>query len=272
MITAASLAAAHAALRERQPLVHNIISAVSANFAANVLLALGAAPAMAESPDEVESFAAAADALAVNLGMITPPRATAMRLAAASAAAVGTPWALDPVGAGAIADRTSFAHELCRLRPTAIRGNASEILGLSGEAGRGRGVDAGTGSGEALMAARRLAAETGAVVAVTGAVDYVTDGARAIALRNGHPMMTRITAMGCAATAVAAACVAVGDDPLLAVSHGLSMVGIAGEMAAQTARGPGSMQVAFLDALSALDYARLRIGVGDGASDAPAIS
>ena len=259
MITASSLAAAHAALRGGRPLVHNIISAVSANFAANVLLALGAAPAMAESPDEVGSFAAVADALAVNLGMITPPRAEAMRLAAASASKAGKPWVLDPVGAGGIADRARFARELCQLRPWAIRGNASEILGLAGEVGRGRGVDAVTGSAEALLAARRLAAETGAVIAVTGAVDYVTDGAQAVALENGHALMTRITAMGCAASAVVAACLALDADRPRAVAHALSMVAVAGEMAAASARGPGSMQVAFLDALPAIDCARLRV-------------
>jgi len=182
MITPASLAAALAAVRARRPLVHNLTSAVVANFTANALLALGAAPAMVESPDEVAAFAASADALVVNLGTLTPGRAAVMRMAVAAASTAGRPWAVDPVGAGAIASRTEFAQELCRLRPTAIRGNASEILGLAGEAGGGRGVDTGASSDAAIVAARRLADATGAVVAVTGQVDYVTDGAGVVAL------------------------------------------------------------------------------------------
>src|ERR1700679_1665374 len=141
MITSVSLAATLAALREQRPLVHNLTSAVVANFTANALLALGAAPAMVESLDEVAAFAASADAVVVNLGTLTPARAAVMRVTVQAATTARKPWALDPVGGGAIAARTVFAQELCRLRPAAIRGNASEILGLAGEAGGGRGVD-----------------------------------------------------------------------------------------------------------------------------------
>ena len=258
MITSASLADALAHLRQRRPLVHNLTSAVVANFTANALLSLGAAPVMAEGADEVALVAAAADALVINLGMLTPQRASAMRAAVAAASGAGRPWALDPVGVGAIAPRTDFARDLCRLRPTAIRGNASEILGLLGEGG-GRGVDTTARSDAAIAVARQLARETGAIVAVTGAVDYVTDGARLVSLHNGDPMMTRVTGMGCAATAIVGACLATDAAPLAAVAHALSIVGIAGETAAQGARGPGSMQIAFLDALAALDTSRLRV-------------
>lgn len=258
MITANSLAATLASLRQRRPLVHNLTSAVVANFTANALLALGAAPAMVESPEEVAAFAASADALVVNLGTLTPARAAVMRLAVAAARTAGKPWALDPVGAGAIAARTAFAQELCRLRPTAIRGNASEILGLAGEQRGGRGVDTGASSDAAVAAAQRLAAASGAVVGVTGAVDYATDGARVVALRNGHTMMTGVTGMGCAATAIVGACLALGGDALEGVAHALAVTGIAGEMAARVARGPGSLQVAYLDALFAPDPTLLR--------------
>jgi hydroxyethylthiazole kinase len=258
MITPASLAAAVALLGARRPLVHNITNAVVANFTANALLALGAAPVMAEGAEEVAAVAASADALVVNLGTLTAARAAAMRLAVDAAVAAGRPWALDPVGVGAIVPRTVFAQELCRLRPAAIRGNASEILGLAGEAGGGRGVDSGAGSGDAVAAARRLAGQTGGVVAVTGAVDYITDGARVLLLHNGDKLMTRVTGMGCTATAIIGACLAVGGDALDAVAHGLAITGIAGEMAARGARGPGSMQVAFLDALAGLDETLLK--------------
>jgi hydroxyethylthiazole kinase len=228
---------------------------------------------MVEGADEVPAFAAAADAVVVNLGMLTTARAGVMRQAVTAAAAAGKPWAVDPVGAGAIPARTAFARELCQLRPTAIRGNASEILGLVGEAGGGRGVDTGAASDAAIAAARNLAAMTGAVVAVTGAVDYIVDGRRGVddprgvALRNGHEMMTLVTGMGCAATAIVGACLAVSDDALLGVAHALAITGIAGEMAARVARGPGSLQVAYLDALAALDPALLRAELrADGAA------
>jgi hydroxyethylthiazole kinase len=264
MITPATLAATLAALSARRPLVHNLTSAVVANFTANALLALGAAPAMAEGSDEVAAFAAAADAVVINLGMLTPARAAVMRMAASAAAGAGKPWVLDPVGAGAIGPRTKAARDLCRLRPAAIRGNASEILGLAGKAGGGRGVDSGAGSDAALTAARLLAAQTGAVVAVTGAVDYVTDGARVLALRNGHPLMTRVTGMGCAATSIVGACLGLGGAALEGVAHGLSIVGVAGGMAARTARGPGSMAVGFLDVLGGIDPQALLVEVVGG--------
>ncbi len=269
MITTDSLAATLAALRQRRPLVHNLTSAVVANFTANALLALGAAPAMVESPDEVAAFAASADALVVNLGTLTPGRAAVMRLAVAAAVAAGKPWALDPVGAGAIAARTAFAQEFCQLRPTAIRGNASEILGLAGESGGGRGVDAGASSDAAVAAAQHLAGATGAVVAVTGAVDYITDGGRVVALHNGDPMMTRVTGMGCAATAIIGAFLAIGGDALASVAHALATTGIAGEMAAPGAHGPGSLQVAYLDALFAPDPGLLRAELRATASASP---
>jgi len=250
MLSVTALAATSFALRARAPLVHNLTSAVVANFTANALLAIGAQPAMVESAEEVAGFAAIADALVINIGSLTPARAEVMRVAIAAAVAAGTPWVLDPVGAGAIGARTGFAREFAALRPAAIRGNASEILGLAGETGFGRGVDSGTGSEAAVDAARRLAISTGAIVAVTGAVDYVTDGTLVVAVAHGHPMMTRVTGMGCAASAITAAVLAVQPDRLRAVAHALALTGIAGEVAARDARGPGSLMIGYLDALA----------------------
>ncbi len=249
-----------ALLPTRRPLVHNLTNAVAANFVANALLALGAAPVMAEGADEVADVAASADAVVINLGMLSPERAAVMRMAALSAGVAGKPWVLDPVGVGAIPRRTRFAQDLCRLRPTAIRGNASEILALAGGVGSGRGVDSGAEPEAAVAAARRLACASGAVVAITGAVDHITDGARVLKLRNGHELMTRVTGMGCAATAIVGACLALGGEALTNVAHALAITGIAGEMAALTARGPGTMLAAFLDALAAPDPKRLRTG------------
>ena len=257
MTAPAEIAATLAAVRSRRPLVHNITSAVVANLTANALLALGASPAMAESADEVEALAGRADALVINLGVLSPERAAAMRLAAAAARDRGRPWALDPVGAGAIGSRAQAADALLRLGPAALRGNASEVLSLAGAGAGGRGVDALAGSGAAVEAARALAARTGAVVAVTGATDYVTDGARVVAVRNGHSLMAAVTGLGCAATAIIGACLAVEPDRLAAAAHGLALIGVAGELAAERCRGPGSLAVELLDALHGLDAGAL---------------
>ncbi len=242
-----------AAIRTRVPLVHNITNVVVANVTANALLALGASPAMVQAEEEVGEFAGIADALVVNLGTVTTERAVAMRIAVVAAVEAGTPWVLDPVAVGAIGFRTRLAGELIWERPSAIRGNASEILSLAGFGGAARGVDSSARSEAAQQAARQLARTTGAAVAVTGPVDYVTDGTRLIAIRNGHPMMTRVTGTGCTATAILGACLAVEGDRVGASAHALVLIGIAGEIAAERARAPGSFQVALLDALYELD-------------------
>ena len=129
-------------LRARRPLVHNITNYVAMSVSANVLLALGASPAMVHAAEEVEDFVAISDALAVNIGTLSPPWVAAMRAAVMRARALGKPWVLDPVGCGATAYRTQVAAELAALAPTVIRGNASEILNLSGQVGAaGKGVD-----------------------------------------------------------------------------------------------------------------------------------
>ena len=244
-----------AAIRARAPLIHNITNLVVTNSTANALLALGASPAMVEGADEVEEFAATAAALVINLGTMNADRAAAMRLAVGAAIAAGRPWILDPVAVGAISYRTGIARELILRRPAVIRGNASEILALAGEAGGGKGVDSGVLPEAALEAAHRLAVRTGAAVAVTGATDFVTDGRRVVAVHNGDAMMTRVTGLGCTATAIIGACLAVESDSLIAAAHGLVLIGVAGEIAASRARGPGSLQMELIDALYLLDEA-----------------
>ncbi len=255
--SAEAVAATLAAIRARAPLVHNITNFVVTNSTANALLAVGASPAMVEGADEVAAFVAIADALVVNLGTLSPPRAAVIRAAVAAARAAGTPWVLDPVAVGAIPTRAALARELLALGPAVVRGNGSEIAALTGGAG-GRGVDSTAGAEAGPEAARRLATEAGLVAAVTGAVDHVTDGRRMIAIANGHPMMTRVTGLGCTATALIGACLAVEADPLAAAAHGLAILGVAGEIAAARARGPGSLQMEILDALYRLDADMLR--------------
>ncbi|MFO1371667.1 MAG: hydroxyethylthiazole kinase [Candidatus Competibacteraceae bacterium] len=241
-------------VRERQPLVHNITNFVVMNNTANALLALGASPAMIHSSDEVEDFVAISQALVINIGTLYSEQIAACKLAAARARAVGVPWILDPVGAGATPYRQAAANAIARLKPNVIRGNGSEILTLvQGQAGQGRGVDSLHGSDAALDAARQLAANTGATVAITGAVDYVTDGQRVAAIENGHPLMARVTGLGCSATAVIGAFLGVERDAFLATVAGLTVFGVAGEIAVERSLGPGTLQVALLDALYALE-------------------
>ncbi|MGY6633891.1 MAG: hydroxyethylthiazole kinase [Alkalilacustris sp.] len=239
-------------MRRTAPLVHNITNFVAMNVMANVLLAAGASPAMVHAREEAAEFAAIAQALSVNIGTADPAWGAAMQEAAAVMAASGKPWAFDPVGVAATAFRRDLAGELLAARPTIIRGNASEILTLAGMGGAARGVDAGDSVEAAEEAARLLARRTGGIVAATGPVDFVTDGTRAFRVGNGHPLMTRVTVLGCSLTGLAAA-FAVEQPPLEAVTAALAYYGLAGERAATVAQGPGSFQVAFLDALAALE-------------------
>lgn len=246
------------AVREQAPLVHNITNFVVMNNTANALLALGASPAMIHATDEVEDFVTVSRALVVNIGTLYSEQVAACKLAAARAKAVGVPWVLDPVGAGATPYRRTVAAALARLGPKVIRGNGSEILTLAqATSGSGRGVDSVDASEAALAAAQRLAVERQTVVAVTGAVDYVTDGVRVAEIHNGDPLMARVTGLGCSATAVIGAFLAVEPEGFAATLAALAVFGVAGEVAAGWAAGPGSLQVALLDALYTLDEATL---------------
>ncbi len=247
-----------ARLRAAAPLVHNITNYVVMNATANALLAVGASPAMVHALEEVESFTPLARALVVNIGTLSPPWLAAMEAAARAARAAGVPWALDPVAAGATPFRTQAASRLARLGPAVVRANASEILALAGVAGGvPRGVDSAHASEAAREAAAGLARSLDAVVAVTGAVDYVTDGRRTTAVANGHPLLTRVTGTGCIATALVGAFLGAGLPAFDAAVAGLATLGVAGEIAAAGAAGPGSFEVALRDALHGLDDAAL---------------
>lgn len=253
-----------ARLRATAPLVHNITNYVAMATMANVLLAIGASPAMVHAREEAAEFVPLAAALTVNIGTLSPEWLAAMREAATAARAQGRPWVLDPVAIGATAYRRRAALELLALRPTVVRGNASEIIALAAAAGvadsgggRGKGADAGDEVAAAEFAAQALARDSGAVVAVTGPRDLITDGASVWHVANGHPLMPRVTALGCALTGVVGAFVGAGSDPLAGTVAALAAYGLAGERAAAQAAGPGSFAVAFLDALAALTPADL---------------
>ena len=227
-------------LRAKAPRVHCLTNAVAQAFTANVLLALGAVPSMTIAREEVADFVADADALLVNLGTLDPERQGAIEVALPAAARAGLPWVLDPVFADASLPRLGFAQGLLNRRPTVLRANGGELAALSG-----------------ARDAAIFAEATGVTVALTGAEDVISDGARTMRIANGDPMLTRITATGCAAGAVVAAFLAVEPDPVVAATSALAVFGVAADMAGETAKGPGSFAVALLDALYLLDGAAL---------------
>lgn len=236
-------------LRTERPLVQNITNFVAMDISANALLAAGASPAMVHAKEEVKDFVAISGALAINIGTLSPDWVDAMHLAASEAVSRSIPWVLDPVGAGATAYRTHTSESLAARRPTVIRGNASEILALAaGAAGTG-GVDASHSSDDVAEHARTLAAKLGCVIAMTGETDFVTDGDRTIAIANGHVMMTRVTAVGCTATALVAAACVVEQNPLVAATAALVFLGVCGERAAEGSPSPGTFRVRLIDAL-----------------------
>jgi hydroxyethylthiazole kinase len=253
--------AIHAALqdlRARRPLVHNITNYVAMTVSANVLLALGASPAMVHAVEEVEDFAAISDALAINIGTLSPPWVEAMHAAIGRARSLGKPWVLDPVGCGATPYRTKVAADLAALGPTVIRGNASEIMSLAGQVGAaGKGVDSSARAEDATGAAGALAQRTGSVVAVTGATDYVSDGTSLAAVHAGHALMPLSTALGCALSAVTAAFAAV-RPPWQAAIAALAVFGAAGSVAAANCRGPGHLPAEICDALHRMDLETLQ--------------
>jgi hydroxyethylthiazole kinase len=234
-----------ARLRARSPRVHCITNAVAQNFTANALLAVGAVPSMTVAPYEIAEYVARADALLVNLGTLDRERREAAEVAIEEATDEQRPWVLDPVFVDRSQPRTAFAKALVGKKPWAVRLNGAEFSALADTAP----MD------DAL---RRYALHQLGVLALTGATDVVTDGSRIVKIKNGDPLMSRVTAMGCAGAAVLAACLAVEGDAWVATAAGLLLFAVAGECAAQRARGPGSLAVEILDALHGLDRETLR--------------
>ncbi|GLQ98948.1 hydroxyethylthiazole kinase [Dyella mobilis] len=246
-------------VRHASPLVQCITNFVAMNYAANVLLAAGASPAMVHAPEEAGEFARLAGAVTINIGTPSSEWLEGMLAAAKAATDAGRPWILDPVAHFATAYRRKAIKELLALHPAVIRGNASEIMALAGQVSAGRGVDAGDSVEQAQAAATSLARSSHAVVAVTGAVDFVTDGSHAVHIRGGSTWMPQVTAMGCALTGLIGAFAAVHpQDSFLATISALACFSVAGEHAEAQSSGPGSFAYRFIDALAALDAQTLR--------------
>lgn len=260
-LSASDLWADVLAVRERSPLVHNITNWVVVNFNANTLLAAGASPVMAHAHEEVADMAGIAQALVLNIGTLDPYWIESMRLALLAATQRGIPVVLDPVGAGATPYRNrSIELLLSTAAPTVVRGNGSEIMSVAGAAVQTRGVDSSAHADTALDAAQALVARTGGVVCVSGPTDHILDAQQRWArLSNGHEWMTRITGVGCSATALIGAFCAVQPDAWRATVAAMALLGVAGEVAAQAmqaqGRGVGSMQAALLDGLQLTDQA-----------------
>ena len=251
-VTAQQIAAALAALREQAPLVQCLTNVVVTQWTANVLLAVGAAPAMVDNPREAGPFATIAGGVLVNLGTPYEETVAAMHEAVQAAGGAGTPWVLDPVAAGAVAWRTGVAHELLTLAPPAIiRGNASEMMALAGGLG-GKGVESVHTPEAAIDTAAALARKHGAVVAVSGPVDHLTDGDRLLRISNGHRWLTQVTGGGCALGALMAGFAAVVEDALVAAAAATAVLTVAADVAAEGAAGPGSFAVRLLDQLAAV--------------------
>ena len=231
-------------LRARAPRVHCITNTVAQNFTANALLAAGCIPSMTLSAEEIGGFVSGSNALLLNLGTLDPERRQATEIAVTAAAERGLPWVLDPVFVDRSPARAEFARSLLARKPAVLRLNRAEFAALAGASADRTGAEA-------------FALAHGCVVAISGKADLVSDGTRAVEIANGHPLMSQVTAMGCAGSALLAACLAVADDAFTASVAALLLFGIAGELAAEHAKGPGTFAVNILDALHALDMSTL---------------
>lgn len=239
-------------VRTQAPLVGCITNSVVTNYTANLLLAIGAAPAMVDIIGEAGMFAGFANAYLINLGTPTPEQLGAAREAAPAALEMGNPWVLDPVAIGVLPVRTAAAAELVEHRPSVIRGNASEIIALAGLGAGGRGVDAADSVDSALVAAKSLAQRFGSVVAISGAVDAITDGKTLVRVYGGSELLTKVTGAGCALGAAIGAFCGVEKDYLSATVAVHAAYAAASEQAAVMSAGPATFGVNFLDCLAGL--------------------
>jgi hydroxyethylthiazole kinase len=238
------------AVRTQSPLVHNITNHVVMNNTANALLAIGASPIMSHAREEIDEMVALCNVLVVNIGTLDHTWSDAMLQAARRAKALKKPWILDPVGAGATSYRNRILSQLIALHPTAIRGNASEILALAkANQSKTKGVDSTAKSQEALDAAQALHKLSGAVIGVSGETDFIVSNQPVVQIHNGTPLMTRVTGLGCSATALIGAFLAVVENKTEAMAAATALLSIAGELAEKTSNGPGSLQMNLLDKL-----------------------
>lgn len=253
-------------VRNTTPLVHCITNYVTVNDVANVLLACGGSPIMADAAEEVEEITAICTALDINIGTLNDRTIAAMLKAGKKANKLSHPVVLDPVGAGASSLRTKTTFDLLtNVKFSVIRGNISEIKTVDLGSGTTQGVDADVRDTvteanleEAVSFAKRLSEKTGAVIAITGAIDIVADSTSAFVIRNGHPSMSKITGTGCMLTAMIAAFVGANQElPLLATAAAVCTMGLCGERAYHRVElenaGTSSMRTYIIDEISKMN-------------------
>ena len=245
-------------VRKVSPLIHNITNYVTVNDVANVLLACGASPIMADDPDDAEEITAICNGLNINIGTLNARTIPAMFRAGAKAQELGHVLLLDPVGAGASTLRTKTAIDLMKtLRFDVIRGNASEIKTLALGSGTTHGVDADKADAVSddnleFMAdfVRDFARTTGSIIALTGAIDLVADGSKCFVIRNGRPEMGRITGTGCQLSGIMTAFIAANPEcKLEASAASVCMMGLAGEIAFDEHQGNATYRNKIIDAI-----------------------
>lgn len=248
-------------VRAEKPLVHHITNTVTVNDCANITLGIGASPIMADAIGEAADIASIAKALVLNMGTLNERTIPSMLAAGKAANAAGVPVVFDPVVAGASALRNETAGQILdEVKITVLRGNISEIRFIAGLSASTKGVDAAdsdiAAGADALAVAKAVAQKLGCVVAITGAVDVMSDSAQGWRIENGHQMLANLTGTGCMCSSlVGSFCGAAPDAPLAACVAALLTMGIAGEIAFETAgaTGNGSFRVALHDAVSRMD-------------------
>ena len=266
--------AAHNEVSQQQPLVQCLTNSVVTNITANVLLAAGAQPAMCDTPEESFDFAQVASGVLINAGTPSQQQYAGMREAIRGAREAGTPWVLDPVAAGLLRHRTEFILSILQEKPTAIRGNASEIMAIAGMGAGGHGVESTDEVEAALPAAKKLAENTGAVVAVSGPRDLIVSEGRVTWLRSGHPMLQSVIGTGCSLGALTAAYLGaargsyltsdlgweINDHTATLAAHAHSgaaaQLAMSGEIG-PVPKAPGSFAQAWLDALYLITEAQI---------------
>jgi hydroxyethylthiazole kinase len=247
-------------VHRKKPLIHHITNYVTVNDCANIVLAIGASPIMADDIEEVETITSISSALVLNIGTLNRRTIESMLAAGKKANALNIPVILDPVGAGASELRNRTTEKLLKeIKISVLRGNMSEIRFVAGLEADTKGVDAsdadlvrGTETGRAV--AEKVAKELGCVTTITGATDIVSDGVRTILIENGTKLLSNVTGTGCMCTSLVGAFCGVADDTLIAAAGAILSLGIAGELAAARAgdKGNGSFHLAIIDAVSKL--------------------
>jgi hydroxyethylthiazole kinase len=261
-------------VQQKSPLVHCITNYVTVNDVANAILACGASPIMADDINEVEDITSICNATYINIGTLNERTIESMVKAGRKANSLNHPVVLDPVGAGASKFRTDTTFRLLdEIKFSVIRGNISEIKTIYTGSGKTKGVDADVSDkvteetiDDAVLLAKDMSKRFGSVIVITGAIDIVADENKAYLIRNGHPIMSKITGTGCMLTGIIAAFVAANmEDITKAVAAAVSLMGLSGELGylrmKENNAGTSSLRTYLIDEISKIDDSTLKGGM-----------